>query len=110
MRLIDADDLKEQLKQRYFAACDWKNKTAYKEKADGAISAFLEAVRTLNKAPTIDAKPIKHAEWKEDGCLYKCTNCGHTEEYYDMSYCPCCGAKMEKEKTDGQEQLAQDMP
>ena len=94
MRLIDADELKEQLKERYLKTVEWKSKTVYYEKADGEIAAFLEAVRTLNNAPTID--PVKHAEWKEDGCLYKCTNCGHTEEYYDMSYCPCCGARMDE--------------
>lgn len=95
MRLIDADDLKEKLKERYMAAVVWKNATLYfKEKAEGAIAAYLECVRTLNNEPTID--PIKRAERKEDGCLYKCSNCGHTEEYYDMSYCPVCGARMDE--------------
>ena len=36
------------------------------------------------------------AEWKEDGSwyFYKCSNCGHTEPYYVMVYCPVCGARM----------------
>ena len=58
MRLIDADEQREKLIQRYFAAYDWKDKTVYKEKADGAIGAYIEAIRTLNNAPTIDAVPV----------------------------------------------------
>ena len=41
---------------------------------------------------TFAIRPV--AEWKEDGALYRCTHCGHTESYYDMSYCPVCGAMM----------------
>ena len=94
MRLIDADDLREKFKERYMAAIEWKNKTIFREEAEGEIAAYLECVITLNNEPTID--PIKRAEWKEDGALYKCTNCGHTEGYYDMSYCPKCGARMDE--------------
>ena len=101
MKLIDADELKKELKERYMAAVQWKNATHFfKEKAEGEIAAYLEAIMILNNTETIES--VKHAEWKEDGCLYKCSNCGHTEEYYDMSYCPCCGARMDmnERKTD----------
>ena len=58
MRLIDADELKEQLKLRYENAYKRRCETYfYKEKADGAIAAFLEAIRTLNNAPTVDVVP-----------------------------------------------------
>ena len=60
MRLIDADELKEQLIQRYEKAVEWRNETSsfYCERAEGAIAAFLEAIRTLNNAPTVDAVPV----------------------------------------------------
>lgn len=65
MRLIDADELKRELKERYMAAVTWKNATLFfKEKAEGEIAAYLEAIRTLNNAPTIDAVPI--GERKDD--------------------------------------------
>ena len=37
----------------------------------------------------------RHAKWKLDGSVYKCSNCGNAEPYYDFSYCPCCGARMD---------------
>lgn len=84
MRLIDADELKEQLYRLYWEAVGRKSATIY----------HLKAIMIVNEAQTID--PVEHAEWKEDGALYKCTNCGHTEGYYDMSYCPKCGARMDE--------------
>ena len=44
-----------------------------------------------------DVAPVIHAEWKNNGANYKCSNCGNTEPYYDMLYCPKCGAKMDAE-------------
>lgn len=87
MRLIDADELKEQLfklKCLYWRAVERRNENYY----------YLAAIKIVNEQPTID--PVKHGEWEEDGALYKCTNCGHTEGYYDMSYCPECGARMDE--------------
>lgn len=83
MRIIDADELKEQLKLRFENAYKWRCETIYKEKADGAIAAFLEAIRTLNNAPTVDAIPVircKDCKWftryaeiksRESGCCTK---------------------------------------
>ena len=58
MRLIDADDLKERFFERYMAALEWRNKTIFKEKANGEIAAYLECVRTLDTECTIDAVPV----------------------------------------------------
>lgn len=38
---------------------------------------------------------VKHGEWIEDGCMYRCSECGNLESYYSDSYCRCCGAKMD---------------
>lgn len=95
MRLIDADELKEQLEQRYMKAVEWGKKTNYPKRAEGAIAAYLEAVRTLNNAPTVDAVPEREAEWIEikGGMKYRCSDC-NGDVFYKTRYCPRCGAKM----------------
>ena len=96
MRLIDADELKEQLKQRYEKAVEWRSKSLfYKEKADGAIAAYLEAVRTVNNAPTVDMPNEKAGKWIDvkGGMKYECSECGG-DVLYRKKYCPNCGAKM----------------
>lgn len=62
--------------------------------------------RDIEKSPTIDAVPVVHARWVDNHC----TACGmmpmgaemweHLDETpprmeFFMSYCPCCGAKMD---------------
>ena len=83
MRLIDADkaieDIKERWSEFFCPECGYE-----------------VAVQFIEEQETID--PIIHAEWKEDGCLYKCSNCGMTNSYYSDSYCVCCGAKMDKDE------------
>lgn len=83
MRLIDADEL-------------------IKDKVSNAYISIFE----VKLAPTVEAKPIRHAHWK-DGC---CTNCGipkfvmnivrgFDEVIYEYegkaNYCPNCGAEMD---------------
>ena len=82
MRLIDADEFKEQLKERYLKAAEWRSKTVYYERADGEVAAFLEAIRTLNNAPTIDAIPVvrcKDCKWAEDALTCGCLYCNHPD-------------------------------
>lgn len=71
MRLIDADDLKEQLKQRYENALKWRGETVYYQRADGEVAAYLEAIMTVNKAPTVDAVPV-----------VRCKDCEHSKHWY----------------------------
>ena len=66
----------------------------------------------LKKAPTIEAKPVVHAHWKEywdynyGNYSYCCSNCGKdalTKEgtMYDQvltELCPYCGAKMDEKE------------
>ena len=75
MRLIDADELKGQLERIFKEAYEWKNKTALAgdhsryERADGAVAAYIEAIMTVNKAPTVDAVPVvrcKDCKWFRD--------------------------------------------
>ena len=95
MRLIDADALKEKLENGYA----------------NTHHSRIYAIAMLKKAPTIEAEPVRHGEWKEiegfDGdTLWQCSVCGIEWCFiegtpYDngTNYCPNCGAKMDgKEK------------
>ena len=97
MRLIDADKLKEQLQQRYEKAKIWRSQTPYIEKADGVISAFIEAIMTVNDAPTVG----KWIETHEVFDYIACSECGkkwciEDNDTEAFRYCPNCGARNEK--------------
>ena len=58
----------------------------------------------LEQTPTEDVEDIVHSKWIRINVngMYKikCENCDYTEPEYIAcirNYCPCCGAKMEKE-------------
>lgn len=74
--------------------------------------AFTEALKELvliiiSEQPTADVQEVRHGKWLyEDSDIgwtdYKCSDCGNIistvaqdEDLY--SYCPNCGAKMDKE-------------
>lgn len=59
---------------------------------DAGVQFVLEKI---DATPTVDVAPVVHAEWIQDGCMYKCSNCGNRESYYDDCYCRVCGAKMD---------------
>ena len=98
-RLIDADALKTKaIRCETFKLYD--------------APVFLKAVGTkeIDKAPTIDAVPVRHGHWimNEYDELY-CSICGDiasldSGEYFyrgkirfdDSFYCPNCGAKMDE--------------
>ena len=81
MRLIDANALSESIKrgpgtdlQKFFA--------------DVCVAA----------APTVDAVPVVHAQWIEDGSgIIICPECkrGYNLIAKYTHYCPNCGAKMD---------------
>lgn len=83
MRLIDADGLKERFKERYMAALEWKNKTIFREEAEGAIAAYLACVRTLNSECTIDAVPVVRCK---DCKYYAHDDFGTGEKYWCMHF------------------------
>lgn len=91
MRLIDADEMKDELKDMDFVLTkhnveDW-----------------------IDEQPTVDAGPVRHGKWQPMnerneiyGDVYMCDNCGHgfviCENFH---YCPNCGAKMDLEGDNG---------
>jgi len=87
MRLIDADKLKQ---------------------ADFQDFSSTDVMYAIDSAPTIEAEPVKHGKWIDEGNDYwHCSECNHDwyfDEYipiadFDMNYCPNCGAKMDKEES-----------
>ena len=94
MRQIDADTLWEVFENAGW----WDN-------ADRDVAQDL-----LDKAPTVDAEPVRHGRWKIDTVWTfnsfepeiveeKCSLCGrYVQRYRTQSpnnYCPNCGAKMD---------------
>ena len=94
-RLIDAEDLKKEIK------------SAFSGKIGLTVTSAIYEI--IDRQPTIDPEnPRPRAYWKNKGektYVIWCSNCG--EPYYHdfegFKYCPNCGAKMEEEsdgKTD----------
>lgn len=76
----------------------------------GGLGLALTSVRS---APAADVAPVRHGRWNVsrtdygwNGAEYpthcKCSLCGREIPYQDQDrYCPNCGAKMDKEDTNG---------
>lgn len=77
-----------------------------------AYSTFLQMV---NCAPAADVAPVQHGKWKpvkyNAHCScgksygtyhFLCSACNHIaySQPYRLTYCPNCGAKMDKEDTE----------
>ena len=92
MRLIDAEALENEIvKTMRYVPKD----------------AVLDVACMVNRAPTIEAKPVVHAHWREwwppqefiltgEEKLYICSNCD--AKYSDVEnqrFCPWCGAQMD---------------
>ena len=92
-RLIDADDLLKKAEMR-------------EHKLNGLRSAVHMCIAKwdVENAPTIDAEPVRHAEWTDTGIEeldliysgYKCSQCGFILCGDHTKYCPGCGSKMDK--------------
>ena len=104
MRLIDADELLERLRN---AEAFYKHDTAG-DFDMGRGLGLNEAQQKVAEQPAIEAEPVKHGKWERRahfaGSSYICTNCKYVarempecmgEPIYD--YCPNCGARMDGE-------------
>lgn len=120
MRLIDADALSKKWQEVLDEKADEKGTVAY--------ITFELFIDRLKEEPTIEAEPVKRAEWIEDGyrglpCV--CSYCGEEahytstfketfgydweenlkptgfeeiREYIKTDYCPNCGADMREKE------------
>ena len=92
MRLIDADALRVD----YFAPSSTSSTPNF----------YFVSKASIDNAPTIDAVPVRHGEWKPfdltyGRSIYYCSVCEQATEVPMCmekpmyAYCPNCGAKME---------------
>lgn len=61
------------------------------------------ARKLIEEAPAVDAVPVVHGEWIEKVGRAKCSVCADecwADSAMEYSYCPNCGAKMDKERKD----------
>lgn len=91
-RLIDEKALREKLYEWCGNHCNNRKGCQYCD-----ISEIIDIVEEM---PTIEAKPVVHAHWNEDG---RCTNCGehapfllYADTWYESEYCHGCGAQMDE--------------
>ena len=107
MRLIDADSLKEGIKE--LKRSPWYNNDINPSWQQG-IKDAVHVVETLciDEEPTVDAVPVRHGKWIDEGQpddffphnAWRCSECGEQvleigEPWYN--FCPACGARMDKE-------------
>ena len=100
MRLIDADALKESLKQSKEACNTWYDNcdSDMKPRVEQALITFIECIIRVNDMPTVEER--KKGKWLRSGSElfpYECDQCGDTNER-KTPYCPHCCADM-REKT-----------
>lgn len=103
MRLIDADALLKVPNVR---------KVEEYDETGEFISYLAVPVEAIKEAPTIEAKPVKHAQWILDTTypgkkktIYFCSRCSHWQAHRKnrepsmdamyMRFCPECGARMD---------------
>ena len=99
-RYIDAEHLKETLNSiRTIIEKD------YGSSANIVIGCLNAACNEVDREPTADVEPIRHAHWIEQGRGYNwsfvCSQCGHVDGFpfnERMKYCPNCGAYMDEEE------------
>ena len=91
MRLIDAEALENEIvKTMRYVPKD----------------AVLDVACMVNRAPTIEAKPVVRAHWEQvitvvkkiheyeqEDIQYRCDHCGHIVDDFE-NYCGGCGAQM----------------
>lgn len=61
----------------------------------------LDVRRIVVDAPAVDAVPVVHGRWLNNGIhgsvLCRCSECHYDAAAYSFRYCPMCGAKMDEE-------------
>lgn len=91
-RLIDADVLSDKVaySQHNNPHTDGKVKLNHHNEHNHFLKMIFDA-------PTVDAVFVVHGKWEDAGfgLVYKCSECGLSEDVRLSNYCPNCGAKMD---------------
>lgn len=110
MRLIDADALMDAFR-RYMAEKFDREKCVSEENCKTCESGCLWR-KIVNNAPTVYDEPVNHGRWINEVELRPelygwvplnsvvCSICNKSNSR-ETDYCPNCGAKMDKEDSDG---------
>ena len=92
MRLIDADDLIDKLRQKINDVNKNEDGT-YQILESRYVSGLYRAIELLEHTRTVEERPT--AEWIDIGSLScRCNACG-CKNIKETRFCPHCGAKME---------------
>lgn len=121
MRLIEADKAKEVLKHQLYETAmnsikSMVDVSPYKQIGIDMSPIYEDIAKNridiwVNLVPTVDAEPIRHGHWVDDGerygldhglAMWECDQCGETIWAYlkdprRWNYCPQCGSKMSEE-------------
>lgn len=90
MRMVDADALKESLKNLKAEA----NNKKYEQGLQDAIDGYFPQI--IDDAPTADVQLVKHGRWipHKITASSKCSECNKVFSN-ETNYCPYCGARMD---------------
>lgn len=96
MELIEREALLNKLPN-----CDFE-----KDENISKCGAIADMVMLVCDAPRIDAVPVVHGKWKNNGSTYECSRCSALLPYTNPGkgymtgwftpYCPNCGARMDE--------------
>ena len=96
MKLVDADALHRKV----------KTETNPYGKPTIDYDSGVKVLEWIDKAPTIDAVPVRHGRWetnsdRPDTLICSVCKCGFDMWKHDPhNFCPNCGANMDKEKSE----------
>lgn len=96
-RYIDADALKESLKNLEAKG----NNQKYVQGLQDAIDGYFPQI--IDNEPTADVEPARHEFWIHDGEDRRCSDCKAIIEKnewcnHNWNFCYHCGARMDKEE------------
>lgn len=100
MRPIDADSLKNHIRNTYCKECIEYNGFNETRCFACRIDDIIEDLGDTNYSPTLDVRPNIHAHWEDfsavcDGAVC-CSYC-HIGTIKTYEFCPHCGAVMDEE-------------
>ena len=104
-RLIDAEALEEKIRESI--GIIKRNLLMDKESWDSNIRLvwYKKLLEMVENVPTIEAKAVAHAHWKEGVPFHQCSRCNGFALSFDnepyrkeilSNYCPHCGAQMDE--------------
>ena len=95
-RLTDADEF-----VRNFST--WMNRQDEEHGDSNFVLGIKLMLEELQNAPTVDAEPVKHGHWEDCSNGWMCSVC-FRDVSKDYEYCPNCGAKMDGERKEDEQE------